>query len=522
MDSMNESNTTTGLLEALQERQREIWSRLPRFLGYTSLLALVGMVITSIIQAVTGTVPVWEGGSVFVSNPTLGSVIATFLSLISVLVMWIFVIWSISFIPFVGYQAIKASQKLGISRGTKPFKWVQLGISVLIPLVTFALIWNGAANLEVNTSFYIESVIDAILLVLGIAAVIILLVGINKLVPPHLVTVRVSLLSFMLYITLFLTYGWGVGLASNSMLFGVLIYLMFGMNDVGQLARRITIYDIDTEVVEGLDGLLTKIQELDVQRNATEVQQISLNRKKEKVEQLGRSAQIEMDEFLLDMLQTRFRQLRQTFELLSTEASDRFDDKIQEKIGKLRREAKGLSPTELSGEISSLMAEIDEASQDIPEALQLLRGRVIEAGRQYQKALQNFDQKRSSLMIGQERFGHENSLLSAEVNVIFDRLRNVVSNHSGISLQTRDKILKYSGSVQTAFLEALNDGKYTQVEQYTTEIRDILDTLVKTQQIMQKRPDDQQFAEQPEAFASRLDDLLNKYSKRLREDVFEL
>ncbi len=500
MESMNES-TAEGLRKALRERQREIWAHLPKFVRTTSLIAFAGMIITSIIQSVTNTTPSWRGGTIFLSNPTLGSVITLLLSFVSILVMWIFVIWSIFFIPFVGYQAIKASQKLGVSQETKSFKWVQLGISILIPLVTFALIWNSAANVEVNTSLHIESGIDAILVVIGIVIVISLLTGINKLVPPHLVNVRVSLLSFMLYTTLFLTYGWGVGLASNSMLFGVLIYLMFGMNDIGQLARRITIYDIDTKAIDSLDS------------------RDELLRKRRQVAELGYSAQIEIEEYLLDMLQTRFHQLRQTFELLSKEASDRFDDRIQYKIIELEKEAKELSLSQLSSRISVIMAEIDQASHDIPQALQLLREKVIEAGhkvieagQQYQMALQNFDQQRPSLLIEQRQHRQE-LILSTEINVAFERLRSIVANHSGIRLQTKDQVLRNAGNVQNAFLEALSERKYNRVESLITRIKQVLDKLVKD---LEQEKIDQHIVKQPELFAQKLDDFLKDCAMRLQ------
>ena len=106
MNGNASSRTDDNLLDILRKRQERILSRLPFFAKVTSSLAVIGLLVTFIAESLnagTGT----ETFTNFIPEINLGDLIAFFLGIFSSLVIWIFVIWSLSFVPFVAYYAHK-------------------------------------------------------------------------------------------------------------------------------------------------------------------------------------------------------------------------------------------------------------------------------------------------------------------------------------------------------------------------------------------------------------------------------
>jgi hypothetical protein len=301
--SQQKTMSNAGLLDTLHVRQNKLMSHMLKFLSVTSIVALIGFVVTSIIQWVTGTMPVHSSVS-FPSNPTLGALIALFLTLVSIWVMWIFALWSVALIPYITVQAYRAASDFDVPPGTKALRWAQLWVSsTLLPMTIFALVWSSIANPKAVAKLSIQSAEDMIIVVLGALIVIGVLWCIN-LIPSKYVTTHISLLSSLLYTALFLTYGRGFGLVSNSMLLGVLIYLTFGLGKFAGLALRVVIYDIDPQIADELEELQKHTQEAKLQRETTGIREQALKAKSESLEERGRSSQIQVDEFLLDTLHT--------------------------------------------------------------------------------------------------------------------------------------------------------------------------------------------------------------------------
>jgi hypothetical protein len=520
MNKSDKPKSPIGLLDTLKKRQDLVMARILTFLSVTSVLALSGFFVTSIIQWFTGTMPTQHRGLITISNPTLGVLIALLLTLVSVLVMWIFVFWSLFLIPFITIQAYRVSRRFEIPAGTKVLRWAQLWISTFLPIAIFAVVWNSIANPDVNAKLNIQSLEDLIIVAVGAVVVVALLWCIN-LIPSRFVTIHIPLLSSLLYTTLFITYGWGFGLASNSMLFGVLIYLTFGLDKFEELARRITIYDIDPEVADKLGALLTQVQMAEAQRDTTKVKELAFEVKKEKLEQMGKSSQIEMDEFLLEMLQSRFDRAQETFDILSSAMSKKLDEKIQKEIEKLRKEAASLGQEELSKRTSAIMAQINSASKDIPDQLQIVRDQVIDAGKQYQEELQAIEQRRtatalledSNQMIKRQRA----SLLTVSVNSCFDRIRNMIKNQPGIELLTRDKLLLTAESTQKVFLTSIERGNLEKIDSLIAQLNATLSTFVKIDELVRKRPEEKALLDQSEKVALELDNIMKRCLLELSE-----
>jgi hypothetical protein len=401
-----QENSQFGLLETLEERQRRILSRLPRFFKVTALVGTIGFLITSILQVLFGKIPKERVGLFSISQPTLGAIIAWLLTLFSILVMWLFVIWSLTFVPFIAYQAFRSSQKHRIPVGTKAFRWVQLYAATFLPMAIFAVAWNSAASGSFITA-EITSLKETLLVVIGAVAVSGLLYLINYLIPTRLVAVRLSLLSSLLFTSLFLAYGWGYSLASYFTLFGILFYLTFGSSQIEETGRSITTYDIDPKVAIRLNEISTKRQELRTTHDEIKAQEMESEAKRLQHQQEIKSAQIENDSQLGEQLshihkaKTEFNRqtnevqlsifhkkhvlLSKMYEILSTELSGRMDEQIPKRIEELKNSAKDISPKDLYDQMNQLMNQINAGLEGLPESLEDLRHQMLDAAREIEK-----------------------------------------------------------------------------------------------------------------------------------------
>ena len=387
-----------GLLEMIENRQQEILSHLPGYVKVTGLLALLGFAITSLVQWVTDTMPEDYLGLITISSPTLASLITLFLSLFSILIMWVFVIWSLTFIPFVAYHAHRSSRKFNVA-GTRVFKWIQLYASTFFPMAIFAVIWNSFAVEGSIVVARIDSFNEVAAVAVGTVVVSFILWLVNRVLPSQWIALRLSIMSFMLYAALFLSYGWGYGLVSYYMLFGVLVYLvLFGSSHLEAIGREVVTYDLDSQVAQGLREILTQYQKTKaVEEEMVKREYISEIQKKE-YQQILRMAEGETDASLRAQLADIYREradlnrrvneariglfrrkldaISELYEILSSELSRKADEEIPRQIEKIRDNVQDFSPEELRECLNRLMVQINSSFAGLPESLEDLRTEV--------------------------------------------------------------------------------------------------------------------------------------------------
>src|SRR6266478_1895619 len=102
-----------SLLDVLNDRQENILSRLPSFARVTMPIAVLGFALTFVVKLAADTKFRDQVYRMLLSEPTPGSIIALLLSVVANLIIRVFVVWSLSFVPFIAFNAYKASRKSG-------------------------------------------------------------------------------------------------------------------------------------------------------------------------------------------------------------------------------------------------------------------------------------------------------------------------------------------------------------------------------------------------------------------------
>jgi hypothetical protein len=377
-------------------------------------------------------------------------------------------------------------------------------------MTIFALVWSSIANPKAVAKLSIQSAEDMIIVVLGALIVIGVLWCIN-LIPSKYVTTHISLLSSLLYTALFLTYGRGFGLVSNSMLLGVLIYLTFGLGKFAGLALRVVIYDIDPQIADELEELQKHTQEAKLQRETTGIREQALKAKSESLEERGRSSQIQVDEFLLDTLHTKLERLMKTFSLLSSQLSKQYDNNIKKDILELEESAQNLNPEnheELSKKVGIIIARINSASSNIPQQLQGIRDQIIEAYREYQEELHALEEGQKALLEAQTQpeQRQRTNLLDVSINACFGRINNVILHQPGINRTTRDKVLQSSASAQKAIISAQSRSEsHDIIKQWLNYFDDFLDSIIDTEEVAEESLEGRVLVDRSEALVQELD-----------------
>jgi signal transduction histidine kinase len=389
-----------SIIEILQKRQRYILARLPVFAKVTFLASGIVLAVYSLARLIDGS----TGGStteINFKNINLAMVIAGVLSLISNFAIGVFVVWSLFFIPYIGYHAHRASRDTPKPVATRDLRWIQLYAATFLPMAVFAIAWTSiATTTDGRYTLRIETPIDLLVLVLGIGVVVGAIFAINRLIPVKLAAIRLSFFSSLLYLSLFLAYGRGVTMASHSMVFGILLYLMFWAGDFSELARRISLHDIDSRLAERFEQIVARYEDVQNLKDETH-----LSRKEHEAQATKQKLQIEvqqsesdlalgaqladmrakklsltkkMNEVQLEVLEKKIDTYGAVFGILSGEMRSRLGDDIPLQIAELKTNVKNLSPEEIQVRMNQIMHRLNDSLQGIPESLAGLRTQLLE------------------------------------------------------------------------------------------------------------------------------------------------
>jgi len=400
MEPEKTQRSKDSLLEVLQDRQDRILSRLPRFARITFTIALSGFLLTLIFKLATDPGVRTDLSQRLFSGSAFANIITFVLGAFSTLVIWVFVIWSLSFVPFVAYCAFKASRESDLKLVRKPFRWVQLIAATFLPMAIFATAWESFATAsQIPVVVPIQGMEDLLYVCIGSGAVFGILLVINRGIPLSLAALRFSLFSCLLYLSLFLSYGMGVNLTSHAMVFGILLYLMIHVEQIGELGRRIALHDVDPLIADKFDNIATRQQELrvmederllsrkeheallakeEVETEAAQAEaEVSLNRQLADVKRKKMSLNRKMNVVQLQILETKIDTLAGGFEILTGELRDRLGTQVPNRLEELRENVRNLSPIELHQKVNQVVVELNASLQGIPESLAELREQLL-------------------------------------------------------------------------------------------------------------------------------------------------
>ena len=391
------------LLKITEKRQSSILQNFPFFVKLTSVLSILGFICTSILQWSTGDFPLKRIGLITLQNPSLGSIIAFILTFFALIMIWLFVVWSLTLIPYIAYRAHKVSTIVPLPIATKSFRWLQLYASTFVPMTIFAVAWSSIPESN-NQSAYIQTLLDSGYVVGGGIVIYFILWLITKVIPIRFITIHLAFLSTLLYISLFISYGYGYGLLSYSTLFGILFYLAFGFSKFEEIGRIISTYDLDPKVAQKINETALEFQMLRLQKDEYEINKMRMSARKEKLKNDSELNKINADEIIstqlndigktrvefnsnvnkttLSVFHKKAELLKNMYDILSKEYDKRINDHVPQKIRELQENSKNYSPTEIQEKMNEIYQEMNKTLDKIPESLEALKIQMDEAVKQ--------------------------------------------------------------------------------------------------------------------------------------------
>jgi hypothetical protein len=418
--TMKELDENT-LVEVLQERQKKLLALMPRYARRILSWAIFFFLVNSLFQFVLGVIAIFTSANtspnwlpevislatdgvqkMFAANSfSLGSVISALLTLFSNILMWAFMLWSITFVPFLAINSYRFSQESTTKLATRPLKWVQLFAATFLPMAAFAIAWNSTATHATNIVVEVKSAEEAVVLVVGTIVVAGILFLINKVISPDAIAIRLSILSAIIYASLFLAYGQGYSVASLAMLFGILAYLMFASGQIEEVGRRIVVYDLDPGISKKVDVINSRFQSLQVTHDEIALSERENRMLQDQSKAKSKLAESQMEQKLSDQLseiQTRkvelvhrmnrtqieilerkIDMLDQAFEIVSKEYTSKLAQDFPKQLDELKEAARTLPANELSAKMNDFMGGMNLLLEGLPETLGELKTQVLKA-----------------------------------------------------------------------------------------------------------------------------------------------
>lgn len=409
------------LVEVLQERQKKLLALMPRYARRIFNWAIFFFLINSVFQFIIGVIAIFTSTdtsqewlpnvialvietiqTMFAAHTfSLGSVISALLTLFSNILMWAFMLWSITFVPFLAINSYKFSQESTTKLATRPLKWVQLFAATFLPMAAFAIAWNSTATRTTNIVVEVKSSEEAVLLVVGTIVVAGILFVINKVISSDAIAIRLSILSAIIYTSLYLAYGQGYSVASLAMLFGILSYLMFGSGQIEEVGRRIVVFDLAPDISKKVDVINSRFQSLQVTHDEIALSERENRMLSEQSKAKSRLAESQMEQKLgdqlseiqsrkielvhrmnrtqIEILEKKIDMLDQAFEIVSKEYTSKLAQDFPKQLDELKEAARTLPANELSAKMNDFMGGMNLLLEGLPETLGELKTQVLKA-----------------------------------------------------------------------------------------------------------------------------------------------
>jgi hypothetical protein len=409
------------LVEVLQERQRKLLALMPKYARRLLSWAIFFFIINSLFQFLLGVIAIFTSAhtsqnwlpdvlalatdgiqKMFAADSfSLGSVISALLTLFSNILMWAFMLWSITFIPFIAVNSYRLSQESTSKLATRPLKWVQLFAATFLPMAAFAIAWNSTATHATNIVVQVKSAEEATILVMGTILVAVVLFLINRFISSNAIAIRLSILSTIIYSSLFLAYGQGYSVASLAMLFGILFYLIFASGQIEEMGRRLVVYDLDPSISKKVDVINARFQTLQVTHDEITLSERENRMLQDQSKARSRLSEAQMEQRLgeqlaeiqsrkielvhkmnrtqIEMLEQKINMLGSAFDIVSKEYTNKLTQDFPRQLEDLREDARTLPAKELSEKMNNFMGGMNLLLEGMPETLGELKTQLLKA-----------------------------------------------------------------------------------------------------------------------------------------------
>lgn len=411
--SENNFNDISRLIEL---RQKRILAKMPAYIKVTCLFAGTAFLLTFLVELMRG---ILDGDSGILFSLSLGGLISFTLTLFANLIIWFFVVWSITIVPYLVYCSYQSSREVRNDIISRPLKWIRLAASTFLPIAIFSIVWSSFTGGNVQAIAKISPV-EFIVVIVGTCLVTTLLYLINSFIPYKVFEFRISLISLLLYLSLFLTYGLGYSAISYSMVFGSLVYVAFwsGSDSILELLKGISTYDLEERDVRRLEEIGDRRQAIDesrydmeLERKEIEAQTESILQKidfEEKISELERKKRLselkreeiyatrQIDTFIIDDLNRKLKAYKQCLDVLSSEYNKRTAREIEASNQRLIGQAKELRAEDLNSSIMQVIEEINAISKGVPDILEILRAEILLTTKELAKKTKELNQTEES------------------------------------------------------------------------------------------------------------------------------
>lgn len=383
-----ENVTESDLLIKIRERQTLILCSLQKY-------GLVLLVLSFLGLAGTGILAYYNGDSssdivkIIKSTPaSLTGLLSITFTLMANMIIWYFVVLSLTFVPFVAWKANNISAKVAIPISSRSMKWLQLYFSTLLPLVIFAIIWLSLPDSAQTAILKLPTIGEIPYVLVGGAVICGFLWLLLSLVPKRLVTVHLTSLSMIFYATLLLAFGVGYNSVAYSTMLGTLFFLTFSFPGIEDIGKRIAIYDVDNDLIEEIATLTRDQHKIRLEEdkfavrkkvNEHERRKLEIKYEQDNLENVDRLNRKEIDftkniqTTAINTITHKADTLNQMLSVLSDEMHAKIKSEIDAKLIEFEENAKDKDINELQDTMLNLYKQMDSTLNLIPERLKDLR-----------------------------------------------------------------------------------------------------------------------------------------------------
>lgn len=403
-DIIKDKSMAEQLINGLDERQRKTLRELPRYGKFTLFIALTILLVGVVVQFATGSIPN-DQLQLFQSfkSPTIGGILSVFFTVVAYLVNALFAVWAVSFIPHIAFRAYKVSQQVRIPLRLNSSKWIQLFSATFLPIIAFAIF---ATNIPSNNaSFIIQfTYMDGLIIIGGGAICWLILYGATHFIPLRYIVIHLTIFSSLLYAVIFFAYILGFGTITYSAVLGMIAFLMFSSNKLGEIARRVSIYDIENSIADKVASVsnrenLIKLKEAetDVSKLESELEnkvqkidsEVQINEQLRKIKTTRIEFNAKVNETKLDSFNKKLEFLNQIYSVLADEYKLKVNQELPNMIGSFKNDVKHMTPQELSDTMNNIINQVNISLDTIPQGLDNIRIEMQKATKELRRATED-------------------------------------------------------------------------------------------------------------------------------------
>ena len=400
-DILSTPSMADKLIVGLEERQKVTLKGLPRYAKNSIIFGIVVLIIGLAVQFITKNLPNEQLQLVnSLQNPTVGGIFSLFFTVIAYIINAVFAVWAVSFVPYLTLKAFKASQKVKIPLRTNSAKWIQLFAAVFLPIIAFAIF---ASNIPAtSSSFVINLTLEDLLIIIASAAIIwVVLFFPVQLIPLKLVVIHLTIYSLLLYVVVFFSYILGFGTITYGAVLGMIIFIMFSSDKLGEIVNRISIYDINSDIAEKISLVSNRENTIKVKEAEADISKLdrdlgnrisSLKNDEEVSKQLQqiKASQIEINSKIgkakLDIFNKKLDLFNGIFSILSDEYGVKANEELPALLNSFKSNVKTMTAIDIEKQINNIINQVNSSLDTIPKGLDNLRLEMNKATRELKEA----------------------------------------------------------------------------------------------------------------------------------------